>query len=94
MAINVAVVNSRKEVLAALEKTLNKDYVIVFADRLFGFFVFTGGAASEPMYLTYKWTEALYSRDSWFFFSSVTLRQMLDLIKRALKSDLCDMPTV
>ena len=56
--------------------------IIVLADRLFGFFVFTTNQkAMEGVYFLYRSQEAELSQVSWFFIPTVSSKELLTLLQ-------------
>ena len=81
--MNILVAHNREECLAGMEKRVD---IIVLANRLFGFYVFTTNQrAMTAIYTSYKWREALLANVSWFFIPLVTLSELLGLIRESTK---------
>jgi len=77
--MKLSIAYSEKAVLKRIKEEVD---IIVLADRLFGFYVFTTNTkAMEGVYSLHRCDEAVLDQVSWFFIPIVTLKELLTLLQ-------------
>ncbi len=73
------VAHSEKE---CCEKIKDGMDIIILANRLFGFYIFTEkDEARTAIYYSYKWSRATLADISWFFIPIVNIKELIQIIE-------------